>query len=237
MTAPAIPALPSPPSRADDPTNFSNKADAFLGALPGWSDALQALGNFVEDESGLAETARTGAQTAQSAAAGSATAAAASATSAATSATASASSASAALASQTSTSASAATAGLQATAAITARNAADASAASAAASLAATLTAAGLSGARAFATFALANASLGSLTVNQVVFVATDETLGNVGTYYQYNGTALVFLRAQEFYTSPSAAVPSDSTANVLTKLLVAVGLIPAAAPTATFEF
>lgn len=237
MTAPAIPALPSPPSRADDPTNFSNKADAFLGALPTWSAALQALGNFVEDESGLAETARTGAQTAQSAAAGSASSAASSAGAALSSANASAASASDALTSQNSAATSATTATVNASAAVTARNSAESSAASAAASLAATLTAAGLSGARAFATFALANASLGSLTVNQVVFVATDETLGNVGTYYQYNGTALVFLRAQEFYTSPSAAVPSDSTANVLTKLLVAVGLIPAAAPTATFEF
>ena len=29
-----ITALPTPPSRSDDPTNFSNKADALLGALP-----------------------------------------------------------------------------------------------------------------------------------------------------------------------------------------------------------
>jgi hypothetical protein len=34
--------LPIPPSRAD-PANFSERADAFLGALPAWSDNLEIL--------------------------------------------------------------------------------------------------------------------------------------------------------------------------------------------------
>lgn len=37
-----LPILPAPPSR-DDPANFSTRADAFLGALPEWTDAANAL--------------------------------------------------------------------------------------------------------------------------------------------------------------------------------------------------
>ena len=37
-----LPNLPEPPSR-DDPVNFSVRADEFLGALPAWTDAANAL--------------------------------------------------------------------------------------------------------------------------------------------------------------------------------------------------
>lgn len=101
----------------------------------------------------------------------------------------------------------------------------------AAESLAGTLAAASLSGAKAYATLALANADLASLTLNQVVFIA------NVGEYYQYNGTSLTFLRAQEFYTSQSPDIASDSVQNMITKLLVVQGLLPQAAPSIDIVF
>lgn len=111
------------------------------------------------------------------------------------------------------------------------------SAASAANSLAATLAAAGLSGAKAYASRALAVADFANQTNNQVVFIAVDESNGNQGTYNRASGTpvtSLVFLRFHEFYTSPSTAIASDSVQNTITKLLVAQGLIPAAAPSLT---
>lgn len=51
---PDIPDLPTPPS-TNDPQNFSARADAFLGILPTWSDALDAV----------AESAKTNATAAQ----------------------------------------------------------------------------------------------------------------------------------------------------------------------------
>lgn len=85
MAYPPITTLPSPPSR-QDPTNFADEADAFLGALPDFGDEANALANYVD---GVAATVDTDA----SAAATSATNAATSATNAANSATAAANSA------------------------------------------------------------------------------------------------------------------------------------------------
>lgn len=74
VIVPPIPPIPTPPS-TNDPANFSVRADAFLGILPDWSDALN----------GVAVSARTNAiaSTEQAtASAGSATAAATSASAA-----------------------------------------------------------------------------------------------------------------------------------------------------------
>lgn len=54
MTAPYITALPTPPSRADDPQNFATKADAFLGALPGFRIEANTLGDYMETKAGEA---------------------------------------------------------------------------------------------------------------------------------------------------------------------------------------
>ncbi len=48
MPAPTISALPTPPSRADDPTNFSTKADAFLGALPTFQSEANAQASYLD---------------------------------------------------------------------------------------------------------------------------------------------------------------------------------------------
>lgn len=108
------------------------------------------------------------------------------------------------------------------------------SATQAANSLAGTLNAAGLSGAKAYSSFALASADFANLVNNQAVFVVTDETRGNQGAYYRATGTpvsSLTFLRLHEFYTSPVSYVASDSVQNILTMLLVKVGVIPNDAP------
>jgi hypothetical protein len=47
MTAPTITALPTPPSR-QDPETFSDRSDAFLGALPTFQSELNTLGDYVE---------------------------------------------------------------------------------------------------------------------------------------------------------------------------------------------
>ena len=46
----SISALPPVPSRADDPANFSSKADAFLGALPQFADEANALAQDVNNK-------------------------------------------------------------------------------------------------------------------------------------------------------------------------------------------
>lgn len=61
MTAPHITALPTPPSRADDPQNFATKADAFLGALPGLRTEANTLGDYMETKAGEASTSATAA--------------------------------------------------------------------------------------------------------------------------------------------------------------------------------
>lgn len=47
MAYPPISNLPSPPSR-QDPANFANEADAFLGALPTFQSEVNAAGDFIE---------------------------------------------------------------------------------------------------------------------------------------------------------------------------------------------
>lgn len=61
MTVPYITALPTPPSRADDPQNFATKADAFLGALPGLRTEANTLGDYMETKAGEASASATAA--------------------------------------------------------------------------------------------------------------------------------------------------------------------------------
>ena len=93
MAYPPITTLPSPPSR-QDPTNFADEADAFLGALPDFGTEANALAAYMEDTIAAdAQTSATNAATSATAAATSATNAATSETNAANSATAAANSA------------------------------------------------------------------------------------------------------------------------------------------------
>ena len=85
MAYPPITTLPAAPSR-QDPTNFADEADAFLGALPDFGTEANALGSYLDGVASDVDTDAT-------AAAASATAAATSETSAANSATAAANSA------------------------------------------------------------------------------------------------------------------------------------------------
>ena len=93
MAYPPISALPSPPSR-QDPANFADEADAFLGALPTFQSETNALAAYMEDTIAVAaEASATAAAASATASATSATGAATSATNAANSATAAANSA------------------------------------------------------------------------------------------------------------------------------------------------
>jgi hypothetical protein len=47
MAYPPITTLPAAPSR-QDPTNFADEADAFLGALPDFGDEANALGSYLD---------------------------------------------------------------------------------------------------------------------------------------------------------------------------------------------
>jgi len=49
MTAPTVTPLPTPPTR-QEPDTFSDRSDAFLGALPTFQSELNALGTYVETE-------------------------------------------------------------------------------------------------------------------------------------------------------------------------------------------
>lgn len=49
----AITALPTPPSR-NDPTNFSSRSDAFLGALPAFGSEANAQADTVNTQTALA---------------------------------------------------------------------------------------------------------------------------------------------------------------------------------------
>jgi len=81
MTAPTITALPTPPSR-QEPDTFSDRSDAFIGALPTFQSELNSLGSYVETEAASVGTDAATASTAATNAANSATAAANSAASA-----------------------------------------------------------------------------------------------------------------------------------------------------------
>jgi hypothetical protein len=85
MAYPPITTLPSPPSR-QDPTNFADEADAFLGALPDFGDEANALASYVDGVAGDVDTDATAAATSATNAATSETNAANSATAAANSA-------------------------------------------------------------------------------------------------------------------------------------------------------
>lgn len=204
MPAPQISSLPPAPSRADDGPTFSTKADAFVAALSTFVSQANTQADYVDAKVQAALDA--GLDDA-------------------------ADNAAAAVAAAEQTALNRAITTQSAADAASAKVIAEAAADSAADSLAATLAAAGLSGAKAYATLALANADLASLVNDQVVFIA------DLGNYYRASGTpvtSLAFLRAQEYYTSPTAAVASDSVQNTLTKLLVATGMIPAASPSLT---
>lgn len=85
MAYPPISPLPSPPSR-QDPANFANEADAFLGALPDFQSEVNAAGTYIDGKAAQAETSATNSANSASAAATSALNAANSATAAANSA-------------------------------------------------------------------------------------------------------------------------------------------------------
>lgn len=96
MAYPPIATLPSPPSR-QDPANFADEADAFLGALPDFGTEANALADYMENTTLVAaESEATDAAASATAAAASASAASTSETNAANSATAAANSASSA---------------------------------------------------------------------------------------------------------------------------------------------
>lgn len=82
MPAPTISALPTPPSRSDDPETFSTKADAFLGALPTFRTEANAQASYLDGIATAADADAAAAATSASNAATSASNAAASATTA-----------------------------------------------------------------------------------------------------------------------------------------------------------
>ena len=85
MAYPPITTLPAAPSR-QDPTNFADEADAFLGALPDFGDEANALGSYLDGVAGDVDTDATAAAASAAAASTSETNAANSATAAANSA-------------------------------------------------------------------------------------------------------------------------------------------------------
>lgn len=85
MPYPPITTLPNPPSR-QDPANFADNADAFLGALPDFGDEANALADYVETVASAVDADATAAAASASDAATSETNAADSATAAANSA-------------------------------------------------------------------------------------------------------------------------------------------------------
>ena len=55
MAYPPISALPSPPSR-QDPANFADEADAFLGALPTFQSEVNASGTYIDGKAAEVDT-------------------------------------------------------------------------------------------------------------------------------------------------------------------------------------
>ena len=55
MAYPPISALPSPPSR-QDPANFADEADAFLGALPTFQTEVNASGTYIDGKAAEVDT-------------------------------------------------------------------------------------------------------------------------------------------------------------------------------------
>ncbi|CAB5187463.1 hypothetical protein UFOVP166_52 [uncultured Caudovirales phage] len=82
MPAPTITALPTPPSRSDDPETFATKADAFLGAFPLFRTEANTQASYNDGVATAVTASQTAAATSATNAASSATAAAGSATTA-----------------------------------------------------------------------------------------------------------------------------------------------------------
>lgn len=74
MAYPPISPLPSPPSR-QDPANFANEADAFLGALPTFQSEVNAAGAYIDTKAAEVDSDATSAATSAANAAASAAAA------------------------------------------------------------------------------------------------------------------------------------------------------------------
>jgi hypothetical protein len=75
MATPQITALPDAPSRADAPTAFSTKADAFVAALPGFGDEANTVAEFCNAKAVAADSSATAAALSETNAAASAAAA------------------------------------------------------------------------------------------------------------------------------------------------------------------
>ena len=67
MAYPPISALPTPPSR-QDPTNFANEADAFLGAIPTFQTETNAAGTYIDGKAAEVDTDAATAEAAKNAA-------------------------------------------------------------------------------------------------------------------------------------------------------------------------
>lgn len=57
MTAPTVTALPTAPQRTDDPSVFSDRADAWVSALDTYTTEINALGDYVETEGAIVDSA------------------------------------------------------------------------------------------------------------------------------------------------------------------------------------
>jgi hypothetical protein len=70
-----IPPLPAVPDANDGPETFTDDADQFLGALPGWTDAINASGDYIDAVGVQVDADKIAADASATAAASSATAA------------------------------------------------------------------------------------------------------------------------------------------------------------------